>query len=591
INMKRRLFSIALVIVLACGTLSACKKSETAELPDELTKVQDIFANDDSFADDANSEGGINSDQKTDGSNTLGPGGPPHTNEGNENLEGNTYTKGFPYVKDPLTLNRMADTREGRPADWNEMRFSQVYSKATNINIEWTIVPQGSLQEKVKIMMAAGNYPDILCALGGTFSDSEVLTYGSKNVLWDCSQSLKTYAPNLFSMMKQDPSIRTSCIEDNGSMYSLPYIQTDDAGHYWNINKKWLDNLGLSVPQTTEELERALVAFKNNDPDGDGINNQIPFASYCYLPEMFGPWGLYFEWNNSVMVDNNKKINYVFGMNEARSSILYWKNLKKQGLIDVPMVSSTIAEFNKKLQTGKVGCFLWNLTSGVDCLDYDMLQDYASVSVPKASGISDSLTAGVMRHSPSVTGRSSFIFNTCKNKEAALRWLDYFYSVDGNMFKAYLDVDYKYLFKNADGTLYANVPDGTNLLAETPGSIIAGDYSPRFTAAFGKSPVPKTPEQIYRSDYYKNAQKTYSTAYPKYLWPDICYTLDETKRLNKYKSYLTFDSGWYTVCAMIEGKSDVPDPSTSWNTWLNTLKKAGMDDYVAVQQEAYNRSK
>ena len=66
------------------------------------------------------------------------------------------------------------------------------------------------------------------------------------------------------------------------------------------------------------------------------------------------------------------------------------------------------------------------------------------------------------------------------------------------------------------------------------------------------------------------------------MWPDICYTLEESKEINKYKMYLTFDSGWYTMCAMIEGKSDVADPSTGWNSWL--------EKFVAVQQQAYDRT-
>lgn len=592
--MLKKLISIVLTLTLITAAFTGCGKKEgTVELPEKLDNVADIFANADAFADDeqtAGETGTASGDKATIGENTIGPGGPQKTNTGTDNLEGNTYTKGFPYVKDPITLKVMVYSREGSPKDWSKMRFSQVYEEATNIKIEWTVVPQSSLQEKVKIMMAAGNYPDILCALSGTFSDAEVLSYGAKGVLWDCSQSLQTYAPNLYSLMANDASIRTACIESNGSMFSLPFLQTDTVGHYWNINKKWLDNLGLSVPATTEELEQVLVAFKNNDPDGDGINNQIPFAAYCHDPALFGPWGLYFEWGNQLLVDNNRKVNYIFGMNEARAAVLYWKNLKKQGLTDIPMYGGTVADFNKKLQTGKVGCFLWNLTSSETCLDYDMLKDYVVMEVPVASSVSSSLTPGVQRHDPKVQGRSSFIFNTCKNKEAALRWLDYFYSVEGNLFKTYCDVGYKYLFQKSDGSLYLDIPAGANLLADAPGSIIAGNYTPAFNAALSESPKGQTEEQKYRNNYSKGAYNLYSDNLPKYMWPDICYTLEESKEINKYKMYLTFDSGWYTMCAMIEGKSDVADPSTGWNSWLNTLKKAGLEKFVAVQQQAYDRT-
>lgn len=594
--MLKKLISVGLAIVL-CVSFAGCgKKDETVELPDQLEQVADIFANADSFADDdvkaPNSSDVTDEDKINVGGNAIGSGGPVKENTGTENLVGNTYTKGFPYVKDPITLEIMVYSRENSAKDWSQMRFSKVYEDATNIKVKWTVVPQSSLRDKVKIMMAAGNYPDVLCGLSGTFTDAEVLSYGAKGVFWDMSQSLKTYAPNIYSLMSADKSIRTACIEANGSMFSLPFLQTDTVGHYWNINKKWLDNLGLKVPTTTEELEKVLIAFKNNDPDGDGINNQIPFAGYCHDPSLFGPWGLYFEWNNQMHIDNNGKVEYIFSTPEARAAVLYWKNLSKQGLIDIPMYGGTVADFNKKLQTGKVGAFMWNLTPDKNCLDYDMLQDYIVMDVPVAtSGVRDTLTPGMQRHDPKVSGRSSFIFNTCKNKEAALRWLDYFYSVEGNLFKSYCDVGYKYLFQNADGSLYVKVPAGANPLEDAPGSIIAGNFTPAYNASLSTPPGGISAEDKYRNDYSKKAYEIYKDNVPKYMWQDICYTLEESKEINKYKMYLTFDSGWYTMCAMILGKSDVADPSTGWNTWLNTLKKAGLEQFVAVQQKAYDRTK
>lgn len=42
--------------------------------------------------------------------------------------------------------------------------------------------------------------------------------------------------------------------------YSIHSIQ-----QFSMINKAWLDDLGLAVPETVEELKTALQAFKDND--------------------------------------------------------------------------------------------------------------------------------------------------------------------------------------------------------------------------------------------------------------------------------------------------------------------------------------
>ena len=36
-----------------------------------------------------------------------------------------------------------------------------------------------------------------------------------------------------------------------------------------------VDNLGLDMPETTDELHEVLKAFVNNDPNGNGVKDEI----------------------------------------------------------------------------------------------------------------------------------------------------------------------------------------------------------------------------------------------------------------------------------------------------------------------------
>lgn len=600
--MAKRIIAIMLVLVMTCSVFVGCGNKKTTgtgevEFADSMEQVADIFANSASFEDDDN--GGLGDTSKkgvADALINLGA----NKNTGTEGLVGNVYTSGFPIVKDKITLEVMAYARESGARDWSKMDFSKDYEELTNIHVEWNVVPQGELADKVKILMSAGDYPDVLCGLTSTMTDAEVLAYGSKGVLWDCSQKLQTYAPNVYNLMAANPEIRTACIEYNGSMFSLPFISRKNPGHFWNINKVWLDELGEPMPATTTDLERVLQLFKKTDLDHDGNpNNQIPFAAYCYEPNFFGPWGLYFEWDNQMMIDEDGKVHYIFGMEEARSCVLYWKRLKKQGLIDVAEGGETVARFNKKLQTGKVGCFMWGMVAYEDCLNIDMLAQYEPMPVPIApdSDMVNNLKRGTQRYDDALAGRSSFIFGTCKNKEAALRWLDYFYSIEGSLFKTYGKVGGRFLKVNeATGELYTDVPPGTELLDYAPGTIIGGYFGIEVNEALSDNPNksandPQVIESKKRVAYTNKAREVFKDALPTTEWPDICYTLEESKEINKYKLYLSYGSGWYTMWAMICGYSDVPDPETGWNTWLNNLKKAGLEKFVAIQQQAYDRNK
>ena len=44
------------------------------------------------------------------------------------------------------------------------------------------------------------------------------------------------------------------------------------------INKAWLDELGLEMPETTEDLKTVLKAFKENDLNKNGKNDEIPLS-------------------------------------------------------------------------------------------------------------------------------------------------------------------------------------------------------------------------------------------------------------------------------------------------------------------------
>ncbi|MCR5675789.1 MAG: hypothetical protein K6G16_08780 [Lachnospiraceae bacterium] len=65
----------------------------------------------------------------------------------------------------------------------------------------------------------------------------------------------------------------------------------EGAGQILWINYEWLTGLGLAIPTTTEELEAVLCAFRDRDPNGNGLKDEIPLAgsmdAYVYSPVEF----------------------------------------------------------------------------------------------------------------------------------------------------------------------------------------------------------------------------------------------------------------------------------------------------------------
>jgi len=67
--------------------------------------------------------------------------------------------------------------------------------------------------------------------------------------------------------------------------------RSDGAGQVLWINYNWLTKLNLQIPQTTAELKRVLEAFRDLDPNGNGIRDEIPIVGsteeYAFLPTEF----------------------------------------------------------------------------------------------------------------------------------------------------------------------------------------------------------------------------------------------------------------------------------------------------------------
>ena len=50
------------------------------------------------------------------------------------------------------------------------------------------------------------------------------------------------------------------------------------------INYRWLENLGLSMPETVKDLQKVLEEFETRDPNGNGIKDEIPLAGNKDIP-------------------------------------------------------------------------------------------------------------------------------------------------------------------------------------------------------------------------------------------------------------------------------------------------------------------
>ena len=169
------------------------------------------------------------------------------------------------------------------PKDPNEKLIFQRLEKQTGVKIDWRNYTGDVFGEKRNLAIASGELPDAI--FNAAFSDYELLKHAKDGVIVPV-EDLIQYMPNLQAVLEKAPQYKSMMTAPDGHMYAFPWIEELGEGKEsihsldafpW-INMEWLNKLGLAVPKTTEELKQVLIAFKTQDPNGNGEADEIPMS-------------------------------------------------------------------------------------------------------------------------------------------------------------------------------------------------------------------------------------------------------------------------------------------------------------------------
>lgn len=511
-------------------------------------------------------------------------------------LEGNVYTSGYPIVKDKVTLKVMVGKNTLHVNGFDKMAFSTDYEKKTGVHIEWQTVENTDYSQRVNTVMSSGKYPDVI--FGADLSSSQVERYGKAKMFLSLEDSVSKWAPNVVAAINSDPSYKSQ-VYFGDKLYSLPSV-VNDLGHElfqekMFINKKWLNALNLPTPTTYDELLNVLQKFKNSDPNGNGQADEIPLSCGQMSPLIAGaPQGV--EWkfsdNDACYVDRNGKVGYFYTSDACKSSLSFLRKVFNAGCLDWSVFcgEKTVAA---SVATGNVGCFI-DFTGTLD-LPAKYCADYVAIGPIKADANS---TPAVPTGRKFALSPYSMVITKAaekdQKKEIALRWVDWFYTKEGDFYRQFGPEGTGMYTSNGDGTYKlgtkivngqkANMTD-SDRYAFAPGYAIAGRRYDQSDVWTYDNDVKEDPRDTFFNEQDTKAIKALYTPYinKNYLGYLKIAASNENK-LAGYKSTLHS----YTRGCMLSFVSGGMNIDTEWNDYLTKAKKYGADDLVKIYQDAYN---
>ncbi len=478
--------------------------------------------------------------------------------------------------------------------DVNEMEWLNLLEEENGVDVEWQQIT-ADWDQKKSVMFAGGDIPDILVKATVT---TDFATY---NGLFE---NLAPYIdsgemPNVAKMFEDHPELRVLSTDENGAIYGIPNYRSlwPRTNRVLYINKTWLDNLGLQVPTTMDELEEVLIAFKNEDPNGNGdTKDEIPLDFSGFPTFMLGCFGVpMMNESDGYFVEDGKVKNY--RVDERYKTFMIWlQKLYGEGLINEEVITQDYSKFQSLARgegsTAKVGVTLgWE--SG-DRFGTGVADQYLPLPAlkPHADSDENEVYWGYYSDNNSVNAATVALSANCKNKAEAVKFIDAFYAEDIGiqvLFGGMNDVD-KCLQDNGDGTYTVLPPADSSIDAGTwKWTNSFADYSPYYIPddmkdklTMGEDMQRVLEERIPLEATLDMMEKNCETYPAKF----ITYTTDENSDLAMTQANInnivdqTY-SAWLT-----DSSRNIEE---EWDAYVQSVYDIGLTQNLEIRQTAYER--
>lgn len=272
-----------------------------------------------------------------------------------------------PFVTEPVDVTIAAYPQPSLVwSEFDKENFGWIKwcEKYSGMNIDWQVYDPATRDETLPLMLAGGDMPDMIQGLLWEFAD-EINDYGVQQGLFYPIDELLQYMPTYSKILDENPALRAAMTSPDGHMYSLPILTAKGAFFPYRpwINTDWLDAVGMENPKTLDEFYAALKAFKEQDPNGNGLADEIPLGGVDnsageIVLRAYGFTSPYLGLDYSDM--DNVRVAYTPYAEEYKDYLKFMNKLYAEGLYDANAFTQDLVENDAKLNENRIGCYVGN---------------------------------------------------------------------------------------------------------------------------------------------------------------------------------------------------------------------------------------
>ena len=341
-----------------------------------------------------------------------------------------------PSVSEDGVVELTCYNADGQDDPWTDP-VAEVLTEKTGVRLK-TEHPVAADDQTVALMIAAQDYPDMIYAKGDANS---LIDAGA---LIDMTDLIEEYGPNIKKMYGDEfEKLRYS--EEDPSIYQLSsyavggtFLENSGTAQIqWAVLKE----NNYEIPDTLEKFEKMIKDYMAAHPTTeDGmptIGISLTAADWHWMITLGNPSGYIAEGapdNGQWLIDEDYNAMYKFRSDKVREYYRWLNRMYHEGVLDPEFATQTYEDYIAKIASGRVVALTdtdWDYSDGEKILIADGKLDKTYAGLPLA--MDENTKAPSLMYQGLPTGQGVGITTSCKDPVAAIKFLDYLCSDEGQV--------------------------------------------------------------------------------------------------------------------------------------------------------------
>lgn len=257
----------------------------------------------------------------------------------------NQTTETLGPVKFSISMSDALNKYMLNSPDINQSKWVKKLEELTNTDMDIKIVSHQEFKQKIALMFAGNDIPDVVNVLQSMTPLSPDMSGAVKAGLFmPLDDLLKQYGQDL---LKAIPKEAWDEVKVDGKIYAIPEYLSVSSRRGTFIRKDLFEKTGLPIPKTVEEFLNVLRALKKN-----GVESPYAFReNFIYADVIFGAYDV-MPYSGMFEKAGDQIVPKFLNADAMMKALQVYKTMYDEGLMAKDFASVTAANWTKNINTG-----------------------------------------------------------------------------------------------------------------------------------------------------------------------------------------------------------------------------------------------